>query len=113
MFQMGGVGPMMGQLGFFYKFAGKDIEDPRPRDRYINETKRLLSVLDGRLAGRDWIVDEYSIADMAIVPWLRSLDFYEAQKVVEWDDRKNLIAWRARFEERDAVQVGLNTPPRP
>lgn len=113
MFQMGGVGPMMGQLGFFYKFAGKDIQDPRPRERYINEVKRLLSVLDGRLAGRDWIVDDYSIADMAIVPWLRSLDFYEAQEVVEWDDRKHLIAWRARFEDRDAVQVGLNTPPRP
>lgn len=113
MFQMGGVGPMLGQLGFFYKFAGAAIEDPRPRDRYIAETKRLLAVMDGRMADRDWIAGAYSIADIALVPWIRALDFYEARDVVGWDDHKNLKAWRARFEERPAVQSGLNIPPRP
>ncbi|WP_252725049.1 glutathione binding-like protein, partial [Acinetobacter baumannii] len=70
MFQMGGVGPMFGQLGFFHKFAGKDFEDKRPRDRYVAETRRLLQVLDGQLRGRDWLVDEYGIADIATFPWV-------------------------------------------
>ncbi len=80
MFQMAAIGPMFGQLGFFHKFAGKEIEDKRPRDRYLNETKRLLGVLEQRLTGRDWIMgDEYTIADIAIVGWIPSLTgFYEA-----------------------------------
>ena len=81
MFQMGGLGPMFGQLGFFYKFAGSQIEDPRPRDRYIGEAKRLLAVVDKQLEGQDWIAGEYSIADIAIAPWLRALDFYGAREV--------------------------------
>ncbi|WP_171178118.1 glutathione S-transferase family protein [Ruegeria sp. HKCCD8929] len=112
MFQMGGIGPMFGQLGFFYKFAGADIEDPRPRERYVNEAKRLLAVLEGQLAGRDWIAGEYSIADIAIAPWLRGLDFYEAREVVGWDDNKNVTAYLDRFLDRPAVQTGLVTPPR-
>lgn len=112
MFQMGGVGPMFGQLGFFYKFAGADIEDPRPRERYINEAKRLLAVLDKQLENRDWIADDYSIADIAIAPWLRGLDFYGAKEVLEWDDHKNLVAYLDRFLDRPAVQKGLVTPPR-
>lgn len=75
MFQMGGLGPMFGQLGFFYKFAGSEIEDPCPRNRYIDEAKRLLAVVDKQLDGQDWIVGAYSIADIAIAPWLRALDF--------------------------------------
>ncbi|KGM50376.1 glutathione S-transferase family protein [Pseudooceanicola atlanticus] len=113
MFQMGGVGPMLGQLGFFYKFAGADIEDPRPKERYINETKRLLGVLEGQMEGRDWIADEFSIADIALVPWIKALDFYGAKEVVGWDDHKNLIAWVDRFNARPAVEKGSNIPPRP
>lgn len=112
MFQMGGLGPMFGQLGFFTKFAGAEIEDPRPRERYINEAKRLLAVLDGALEGKEWITGDYSIADIAIAPWLRSLDFYGAQGTVGWHDNKNLVAYLARFLDRPAVQTGLITPPR-
>ncbi|MGJ8558194.1 MAG: glutathione S-transferase family protein [Sulfitobacter geojensis] len=112
MFQMGGLGPMLGQLGFFYKFAGSEWEDKRPQERYINEAKRLLGVLDRELAGKDWITGNYSIADMAIAPWLRALDFYGAKDVLGWDDHKNLVAYLDRFTARPAVQTGLVTPPR-
>jgi len=113
MFQMGSVGPMLGQLGFFVKFAGSEIEDPRPKDRYIAEAKRLLAVLDDELAGRDWIAGDYSIADMAIAPWLRALDFYGAKEIVGWDDLKALPAYVERFTARPAVQKGLDIPARP
>lgn len=114
MWQMGGLGPMFGQLGFFVKFAGKDIEDPRPRQRYIDESERLLNVLDQRLEGRDWVMDEYSIADIAIGPWLRTLrDFYQAGALVDWDDLANVPAYLDRFLARPAVQRGLVNPPRP
>ncbi len=113
MFQMGGIGPMFGQLGFFHKFAGKDIEDSRPKDRYVAETARLLKVLDAQLEGQDWVVGDYSIADIAIAPWLRTvLDFYEAAHLVGWDDLKNVPAYLDRFLERPAVQKGLVNPPR-
>ncbi|UYV37008.1 glutathione S-transferase N-terminal domain-containing protein [Rhodobacteraceae bacterium D3-12] len=112
MFQMGGIGPMFGQLGFFYKFAGSAIEDKRPVERYIGETKRLLGVLDGALAGKDWIMGEYSIADIAIAPWIRSLDFYGAKETVGYDSFKNVTAYFERFAARPAVQRGLNIPPR-
>jgi len=112
MFQMGGLGPMLGQLGFFFKFAGAAIEDPRPRDRYINESKRLLAVLEKQLEGQDWIAGDYSIADIAIAPWLRAIDFYEADAVLDWDNHPNLDAYLDRFQERPAVQKGLVTPPR-
>src|SRR5437868_1367466 len=80
MFQMGGIGPFFGQVGFFVKFAGKDYEDKRPRDRYVAESKRLLGVLEEHLEGRAWIMgDEYSIADAATFPWIRILvGFYVA-----------------------------------
>ena len=113
MFQMGGIGPMFGQVGFFVKFAGKDIEDPRPRERYVGEAKRLLNVLEGALEGNEWISGEYSIADIAIAPWLRALDFYGARDTVGWGDLKNVPAYLDRFLERPAVQRGLNTPKRP
>jgi GSH-dependent disulfide-bond oxidoreductase len=112
MFQMGGVGPMFGQLGFFYKFAGSEIEDPRPRERYINETKRLLGVLDRQLDGRDWVAGTYSIADIALAPWLRGLDFYGAKDVIGWENNKNVVAYLNRFLERPAVQRGLLIPSR-
>lgn len=112
MFQMGGLGPMLGQLGFFSKFAGSEWEDKRPQQRYIDEAKRLLNVLDKELDGKDWIAGDYSIADIAIAPWLRALDFYGTRDIVGWHERKNLVAYLDRFLERPAVQVGLVTPPR-
>ncbi|MCE8547779.1 glutathione S-transferase N-terminal domain-containing protein [Ruegeria pomeroyi] len=112
MFQMGGVGPMFGQLGFFYKFAGAEIEDPRPRTRYVAEVKRLLAVIDAQLEGRDWIAGEYSIADIAIAPWLNTLAFYGAQDLVGWQNHPNAVAYLERFLARPAVQRGMNTPSR-
>ncbi len=114
MFQMGGIGPMFGQLGFFTKFAGKDIEDPRPRQRYVDEVDRLLGVLDQRLEGRDYIMDDYSIADIAVFPWLNALvNFYKAGDLVGWDDLDNVPAYLDRCLARPAVQRGLVNPPRP
>ncbi|CUH49454.1 glutathione S-transferase family protein [Ruegeria atlantica] len=112
MFQMGGIGPMFGQLGYFHKFAGSEIDDPRPRERYVNEAKRLLNVLNQQLEGQDWIAGDYSIADIAIAPWLRGLEFYNAHDLVGWEDHANLVAYLDRFLERPAVQKGLVTPPR-
>jgi len=113
MFQMGGIGPFFGQMGFFAKFGGKDIEDPRPRDRYVGESRRLMRVLDDRLDGRDWVCGDYSIADIAIAPWLRAvLVAYEARDIVEWDAFRNLPGYLDRFLARDAVQRGLVQPPR-
>ncbi len=110
MFQMGGLGPMFGQLGFFVKFAGSEIEDPRPRERYLNEAKRLLAVLDGALDGQDWIAGDYSIADMAIAPWLRALDYYGTTEMLGVKDLKNVPDYMARFLDRPAVQRGLKIP---
>ena len=114
MFQMGGLGPMFGQIGFFFKFAGKEIEDKRPLDRYITEGRRLLAVLEKELEGQDWITGEYSIADIAIAPWLRAVrDFYGAGEVLQVDKLPNVTAYLDRFLARPAVQAGLNIPPRP
>ncbi|QFT58668.1 Disulfide-bond oxidoreductase YfcG [Sulfitobacter sp. THAF37] len=112
MFQMGGLGPMLGQLGFFYKFAGSEWEDKRPQQRYIDEAKRLLNVLNLELAGKEWIAGDFSIADIAIAPWLRALDFYGAKEAVGWEDHGNLVDYVDRFTARPAVQKGLVTPPR-
>jgi GST-like protein len=113
MFQMGGLGPMFGQLGFFTHFAGKAIEDPRAANRYIEESARLLEVLDGRLQGRDWVMGDYSIVDIAIAPWLRIVrDVYKAGEKVDWDDLKNVDAYLERFLARPAVQRGLKVPAR-
>ncbi|MDF8359766.1 glutathione binding-like protein, partial [Achromobacter anxifer] len=112
MFQMGGIGPMFGQLGFFHKFAGKDYEDKRPRDRYVEESKRLLGVLDQRLEGRDWVMgDEYTIADIAILPWVRNLvGFYGAGELVEFSRFKNVARVLEAFVARPAVVRGLTIP---
>src|SRR3990167_2875681 len=108
MFQMGGIGPMFGQVGFFHKFAGKDYEDKRPRDRYVAESKRLLKVLDQRLAGRAWIMgDEYTVADIATFPWVRNLvGFYEAGDLVGIKDFPNVTRVLERFLARPAVIRG-------
>jgi GST-like protein len=111
MFQMGAIGPMFGQVGFFHKFAGKAFEDKRPLERYVAESKRLLGVLETRLEGRDWIMDDYSIADVATLGWVRNLiGFYEARELVGFDDLKNVPAWLERGLARPAVQRGLLIP---
>ena len=113
-FQMGGIGPMFGQVGFFHKFAGKDFEDKRPRDRYVNESKRLLGVLEKRLDGRQWIMgDDYTIADIASLGWVRNLvGFYGARELVAFDTLKHVPKWLERGLARPAVERGLNIPKR-
>lgn len=112
MFQMGGIGPMFGQLGFFHKFAGKDYEDKRPRDRYVAEARRLLAVLDQHLRGRSWMAGEaYTIADIAIFPWVRNLvGFYGAGELVGFADFPEVQRVLAAFVERPAVVRGLEIP---
>lgn len=113
MFQMGGIGPMFGQVGFFNKFAGKAWEDKRPLQRYVAETKRLLGVLETRLADREWIMNDYSIADIATLGWVRNLiTFYEARELVGFDDFERVAAWLERGLARPAVQRGLEIPAR-
>ena len=113
MFQMAAIGPMFGQVGFFNKFAGKAFEDKRPLERYVAESKRLLGVLDDRLEGRDWIMGDYSIADVATLGWVRNLvGFYEARDLVGFDALKNVPAWLERGLARPAVQRGLEIPKR-
>lgn len=109
MWQMGGVGPMFGQVGFFNKFAGKAYEDKRPLERYVTESVRLLGVLDGRLAGRDWIMGaDYSIADISLIGWVRNLiDFYEARDLVGFDRFLHVRTWLDRALARPAVGRGL------
>jgi len=114
-FQMGGIGPMFGQVGFFHKFAGKEFADKRPLERYVAESKRLLGVLEARLAGRQWIMDDdYTIADIASLGWVRNLiGFYGARELVGFDDFANVSGWLDRGLARPAVQRGLEIPKRP
>jgi GST-like protein len=114
MFQVSGVGPMFGQVGFFNKFAGKEYEDKRPRDRYVAEARRLLGVLDRRLAARTWIMgDAYTIADIAIFPWINVLNtFYEAGDLVALAEYRHVMRGLAAFLARPAVVRGLDIPKR-
>jgi GST-like protein len=114
MWQMGHVGPMFGQVGFFYKFAGREWEDKRPLERYADESKRLLKILDARLHGRQWIMgDEYTIADIALLGWVRNLiEFYEAAHLVAYDEVDDVHLWLDRGLARPAVQRGLRIPSR-
>ena len=114
-FQMAGIGPMFGQVGYFHKFAGREIEDKRPLERYKNELKRLLGVIETRLAGRQWIMgDQYTIADISMLGWVRNLvGFYGAGELVEFDRLKRVPEWLERGLARPAVERGLNIPKRP
>jgi GST-like protein len=111
---MGGIGPMFGQLGFFHKFAGREFEDKRPRDRYVAESKRLLAVLNQRLTGRAWIMgDDYSVADIATFPWVNNLiGFYEARELVGFDEFPEVARVLEAFKARPTVQRGLQIPAR-
>ena len=113
MWQMGHVGPFFGQVGFFNKFAGSKWEDKRPLQRYADESKRLLQVLDGRLEGREWVMGDYSIADISLGGWVRNLiTFYEAREIVDYDSLTNVPAWLDRGLARPAVQRGITIPAR-
>ena len=108
-FQVAGVGPMFGQFGHFYKYAKDKCDHPYPKERYLNETKRLLEVLDKRLEGRDYLVDDISIADFATAPWVIALDkFYEASDDLDLANLKNVQAWTKRFLERPKVKIGMD-----
>jgi GST-like protein len=114
MFQMGAVGPMFGQVGFFHKFAGREYEDKRPLQRYVAEAKRLLGVLETRLNGREWLMGDYTIADIATLGWVRNLiTFYEARELVDYDSLIHVPAWLDRGLARPAVQRGLSIPAKP
>lgn len=114
MWQMGGAGPMFGQFGFFFKMDGRVIEDTRPLERYTNESKRLLKVLDGHLEDREHVAGRgYSIADMAIWPWVNVLgEFYDAGEQFELDTFKNVNRWLAACTERPASKRAVNIPAR-
>lgn len=113
--QMGGAGPMFGQLGFFHKFAGKEYEDKRPLQRYQAESKRLLGVLNQRLDGRTWIMgDEFTIADISLLGWIRNLvGFYEAREILDFDSFTHVAQWLERGLARPAVQRGVLIPAKP
>ncbi len=114
LFQVGGIGPTFGQLGFFYKFAGKDYEDKRPRDRFVSESTRLLGVLNKHLENREWMMgDVYTIADIAIFPWIRNLiEGYQAGDLVGIKSFSNVLRVLASFNARPAVKRGLEIPRR-
>ncbi|WP_112320528.1 glutathione S-transferase N-terminal domain-containing protein [Oceanibium sediminis] len=114
MLQMGGIGPMFGQIGYFHKYAGSAIEDPRPKQRYVDEGKRLLSVLDQRLEGREWLMgDTYTIADIATFPWVRNVDgAYGARDLLELERFANVTRWWNAAAERPASVRGLDIPSR-
>ncbi len=113
-FQVGSIGPMFGQVGYFHKFAGREIADKRPLERYRDESKRLLGVLERHLQGRQWIMDDdYTIADIAHLGWVRNLiGFYGARELVEFDSLRHVPAWLERGLARPAVQRGLEIPRR-
>lgn len=113
LFQIGGIGPMFGQFGHFYKFAADKVKDPYPKERYLNETRRLLNVLNQRLEGRDYIMGDYTIADIATFPWVRTLGAgYNAAEIIGLDNYKNVAAYLERCLARPGVEKGLNTPQR-
>jgi GST-like protein len=113
-FQMAFIGPMFGQVGYFHKFAGKEIADKRPLGRYVDESKRLLGVMEARLEGRDWMMGaEYTIVDISMLGWVRNLiGFYEARELVEFDRLHRVPEWLERGLARPAVQRGLKVPAR-
>lgn len=115
MWQMGGAGPIFGQLGYFHRFAGREIEDKRPLQRYVAETRRLLDVLEQRLGDRRWIMgDEFSIADMALIGWVRTLTgFYDAAEILDFGSLKAVPAWLDRAMARPGVARGLTVPTKP
>jgi GSH-dependent disulfide-bond oxidoreductase len=114
MFQMSGVGPMFGQVGYFEKFEGRNYEDKRPRDHYVEESRRLLRILNQRLHEREWIMGvEYTIADISLFPLVRNLlVFYKAGELVGISEFPNVTRALDAFLARPAVARGLKIPRR-
>jgi GST-like protein len=114
-FQMAAIGPIFSQVGFFHKFAGREIADKRPLERYSTESRRLIGVIETRLDGRDWIMGrDYTIADISMLGWVRNLvGFYGARELVGFDDFPKVAAWLERGLARPAVQRGLTIPAKP
>jgi len=112
MFQMAGIGPLFGQIGYFHKFGGREYEDKRPRDHYVAESRILLSVLNERLADRAWIMgEEYTIADMATFPWVRNLiGYYAAGELVGIADFPHVTRVLQAFMGRPAVTRAIRIP---
>jgi GST-like protein len=104
MFQMGGIGPMQGQANVFFRYFPEKL--PAVISRYHNETKRLYEVLEKRLDGREFLCDDYTIADIASWPWVR----IHAWAGIEIDDLPNVKAWIDRVAARPAVQRGIDVP---
>ena len=112
-FQVGHVGPMFGQFGFFHKFAGREIEDPRPKERYRGEAKRAMRVIEGQLQGRDYLLGDYSIADIMIWPWIRGAKvFYGAEEELDMAAFPRTMEWTDRCAARPASVKGLEIPAR-
>ena len=112
MWQMGHVGPYFGQVGFFHKFGGREWEDKRPLKRFAGESKRLLKMLDDRLAAHEWVMGgDYTIADISLLGWVRNLiTFYDAAELVDYASMRNVQAWLERGLDRPAVKRGLKIP---
>ena len=112
MFQMGNIGPMFGQVGFFYRYAGREYEDKRPLARYVTESRRLFNVLNQRLQGRQWVMgDAYTIADIAIFPWVSGfLNHYQAGELVGIGDFPEVTRVVEAFRSRPAVERGTQVP---
>lgn len=109
-FQMGGIGPMFGQFGHFYKYAGEKCTHPYPEERYRTEVRRQLAVLDKRLEGTDYLVgNQYTIADIATFPWVGCIDWgYAAWDHIGVGEFKNVVAWHTRCDEKPASIRGAN-----
>jgi GST-like protein len=106
-FQAGSVGPMFGQYGHFVAFAPKDRDHSYAVERYTQESKRILQVMETRLEGRDWIVDEYSIADIMIAPWVGAFSFYGGPVAEALPEFPGVVGYLERFNARPAVARGV------
>ena len=107
MFQMAHIGPFFGQFGHFYKFMRGKLKDDYSENRYTQETRRLLGILEKRLEGRKYIMDDYSIVDISMVPWVNCCaEFYDAWAYLEMGSFTNVETWRKRVSERPAYIRG-------
>lgn len=112
MWQMGGVGPMFGQFNWAVRYAGREIEDPRVRERFAGEARRLLRVLEGALEGKEWVAGDYSVADIALGPWVSGMADPAVAGLVGWEELPNVRGFVERFQARPAVRRGRNIPAR-
>ena len=114
MFTSANISPIFGQVGFFHKFSGKEYEDKRPRDRYVAESRRLLDLIEERLATREWIMgNEFTVADIGTFPMIRNLvGYYGAGDLVRIQELPNVQRALAAFIARPAVARAVQIPSR-